>query len=767
MKQPDKQRTPEELKAIETALCQVREAIVKALRDNIQKAWQFAAKPDLSKKTGEPSAIHRYFFADDEPFKASDAAAHARHLRGEAADDKTKPNGCFPLPEIWPREFRALPIPLPRETIVVGTGTMETRKIFGIWAVNTLLPNYKRLSEEINGDRKIIPRRDKISPLLATFLPTVAHKAQTDSGTYWGEIWLGLECYTCKRLVGALKCSNPWLLLDYLKERTVGKNASSQASDDEEAEEPPFSKAQEELARQDRKDANDYEKEKSWEYVPTSAKQASADKRTVTTRERIWRTFTGELWGGEGYGEILAELAFAGRALAHATIKAAGDVPAVEAQITRLLRDPAAVWDALRYLTCLDAMPAKSLRFKPERGAKWSCDPASICAELNAVAHAFTIAPKGQGSYAKSHFKHFGFEENGDTLPLADKACFPSCEGPIEQGIRFSSRRDKLRTILRLKADKLAPWAKKACVYLNPESNASQQVKPVVGTPFAFPPPKPKPRKKTPKRAQTRKTDTWERKVDVILKIRENVNALPNTAEERLRLRNALLAIADTKEQEKATIDQLLPGLTAHYARYFADDRPERNANGWLTLLKTEKWQSWIKKQIKENFPDKPLASTTQSNWNDTEEPTAEQRLQSIRDYQFGEDAEAGAIRLTMMGGDTYETFLVSVFREIHVKRTLAKKNKKLPAEGAQDQPAEEITTQLAKEALEAFRKKAQACANGDSAHGLTARELYEFFMCFSSIYPLYYASKVTHGDHQTWTATEPKSQGKEANHGH
>lgn len=563
MKQPDKQRTPEELKAIETALCQVRDSTEKYLLKNVADAWAYVKAPP-KKEGAAPTTIHRYFFdCLDKPFAANNPTAHARHLRGE----KGPPNGCAPLPEVWPPFFRDKPIPLPREKATTDAKALETREVFGRWAVETVMSHYRRLIDE--DGIAITLRRTSLSPLLATCFPDIRRK-YIEQKAYLRFRWYFMDREDVRRLLeGALYCANPWQLKDIEEiepphvgnspeavrkdEQDTDKNEANASIEDEQdkknesANPNIWGETDDCLDGHGRKSLFDdrdeavqaYEDELAAEDEHTSdtAREnsslealgiAEAKRAEELKARRILRhgSMVGQLWDARtgsyalGYAEIMAELAFADRLLATTVLKRPPSPSAtqVEALMVTLLRNHASVWKALRRLAALKDVSATSLRVK-KRNKKTKQN--QVVADWDAIRDqlgSLVYAEREKGGNTvfttrgkpKSAIDRLCVEVDGGIEPFAELGRFPSRNGPIEQGFRFKERRDAINSWITKRGIERA--AKLARTFLENKAFDTQTdgAIPVIGTPFTF-----CPENATFRRAQADTNRTFENNVTV------------------------------------------------------------------------------------------------------------------------------------------------------------------------------------------------------------------------------------------------------------
>lgn len=545
MKRQAKQRTPED---VETALREVCNSIVDYLCKSAKSAWEYAKAPP--KKAGTaPTSIHRYFFdcatKPDKPFAANAPTAHARHLRGEGKP----PNGCAPLPEVWPPLFRNKPIPLPREKVTVGGKALEAREVFGRWAVETVMAHYRRLIDE-NGIA-ITLRRTSLSPLLATCFPDIRRKYIEKKAYLWFR-WYFMDRENVGRLLeDALYCANPWQLKDIeeIEPPHIGNSPVAVRKDEQDAD-----KNEADASREDEQDKKDesadldtwgeadnclgghglkslfddraeavqaYEDELAAEDAHTSDTNredsslealgiAEAKRAEELKARRILRhgSKVGQLWDARagsyalGYAEIMAELAFADRLLATTVLERPPSPSAtqVEALMVTLLRNHANVWKALRHLAALKDVSATSLRVK-KRNKKTTqtrvvADWDAICAQLESLIYTEKIYTKKEkkGEYTvfttrgkpKSAIDRLCVEVDGGIEPFAELGRFPSRNGPIEQGFRFKERRDAINSWITKQGIERA--AKLARTFLENKAFDTQTdgALPVIGTPFTF-----------------------------------------------------------------------------------------------------------------------------------------------------------------------------------------------------------------------------------------------------------------------------------------
>lgn len=791
MKQPDKQRTPEELKAIETALCQVRDSIEKYLITSVAAAWAYAEKPP--EEGDAPSTIHRYFF---------DKSGRARVV--------ARP------PEIWP----PLPLPLPREPVAGVYKTDEMRAYVGEWAVNEVMACAPIL---ISDDARTYEcRRDTIGPLLASCFPVDRRFTADDSKQTicrWALEFLCMDTDMDHILQGALLCANPWQLKGSKEVYAKNPRPDDTPKDDEgQTFSDPGSKENFDSAEQSCEDA---EAEKSEEVVSdaklppkTDTETAASSTTKAEAREKCLADLVAPLREERGYAEILAELAFADRLLADTLHNRVG-VRELEALMVTLLRDKANVWKALRHLACLKSVSAKTLRCRggdllgtleklkqhydgaadknetkatgQEEAEAAGKEEATVTGQEENVA---TGKPKKKrGPYSGPAFDKLCVSVKGGVEPLHKVGRFPSVEGPIEQGIRFNDRKDPIKKWLKERHREAAALALAAID--GKDLKGTHRGKPVFGTPFLF---FPETLHAKAEEAETTKADsaaeTSDRtiQVEAVLQILENVGNLPTLPSAVDALRAKLLEYP-TKGWEELKVALLLPGLARHYAREYALSRrlPEETL---FRNMRVGEGLAELRRQILDDFPDTLLEETRPKA--DTRLATDQENRDALRDDQHIH----GPLSTE---GTSYDDFIQEVMVDWHVNRRERAKNKQtrgteetrgkksqtghvkewnlreaLWKEEGQRSEKEATLVKDFEEDWDRFKRYLKACLTGQELREELKKNKYfvaalrHFFLCFSRHYPRYYANVVSSEEHfRTERELEELKGGKEVNHEH
>lgn len=734
MKQPDKQRTPEELKAIETALCQVRDSIEKYLLKSVADAWAYAKAPPKD-EGGAPSTIHRYFF---------DKSGKARVVARQ--------------PEIWP----PLPLPLPREPVAGGDKT-EMRAFVGQWAVREVCKCAPLLLSD--DARTYECRRDTIGPLLASYFPYVRHfktEHAKDTVHRWALDFLCMDGDMDNILQGALLCANPWQL--------------------KETEDPPDADAGSAESRQQCLWRLAEQLLSPYGYAEILAELAFVDRLLANALQ--------DHDVGEREVEALMVTLLRDKANVWKALRHLACLKSVSAKTLRCRGgDLLGTLEKLKqhYDGAADKNETKATG-QEEAEAAGKEEATVTGQEENA---ATDKQKKKRGPYSGPAFDKLCVSVEGGVEPLHEAGRFPSVEGPIEQGIRFNVRKDAIKEWLtKNRCWEVAALALAAIDGRN--RKGTYRGKPVFGTPFPFFPDAIHVCAKEAQAEATKTTKTPDRaeQVEAVLRILENVGNLPTLPSTVDTLRAKLLEYPE-EGWEELKVALLLPGLARHYARELAGRRG-RTEREWLLTFKPKENRDKLRQKILDGFPDRLLEETRPKA--DTPLATDKENLNALReDLRIQGSLSTEGTSYDDFIQNVMVEWHIDRCARTRNKENQTERNKRKKDRNERKKERNERKKEMwnLREALwtdtknrsmeqserirrfqedwDAFKCDLRAyCRFGKSSRETLDEDLLHFYLRFSEYYPKHYASVVSLEEHlRAERELEELKEGKEANHGH